>query len=221
MADAEALDHGRREHARRERAPEDGLKLRVQAADAQPLKVDLLVLEQLRRRAAALPSYCQAPACACCSTVVFASASVLLPHACTGSEPTHKGNGKFNTNTKQRTESNHAVTVSAPGRQVAAGTRTRGRLEDKGGGGREHAARRAAAGALRARHQHARDRQQEVGSLVLEGQHLLLRHHLRGRIVLQQEAQCATRPVSLQDVGVSCDTSCCATHSIRSRMTGV
>ena len=63
MADAQALHHQGREHARRERAPEDGLELRVQAADAQALEVDLLVLEQLRRGAAALPLDGDARAC--------------------------------------------------------------------------------------------------------------------------------------------------------------
>ncbi len=57
--------------------------------------------------------------------------------------------------------------------------RTGGHLKHKSGAGREHAARRAAAGARSAGHQHARDREQEVGALVLERDHLLLRYHLR------------------------------------------
>ena len=48
VMDAQALDDRRREDARRKGPPEDLLELQVQAADAQPLEVELLVLEELR-----------------------------------------------------------------------------------------------------------------------------------------------------------------------------
>lgn len=54
VLDAQALRDGGREHARRKRAAEDRLKLLVQAADAQLLKVDGLGFEDLRGRKALL-----------------------------------------------------------------------------------------------------------------------------------------------------------------------
>ncbi len=78
VPDAQPLDDGRREHARRERAPEDGLELRVQAANAQALKVDLLVLEELRRGAAALPLDREARACAGAGSSQAGRAASLL-----------------------------------------------------------------------------------------------------------------------------------------------
>ena len=50
MPDAQALHHGGREHSGGKRASEDLLKLQVQAADPQALKVEVLGLEQPGRR---------------------------------------------------------------------------------------------------------------------------------------------------------------------------
>ena len=54
VPDPEALDDRRRDRARRKRAAEDLLKLRVEAADAQLFEIELLVLEERRRGEAAL-----------------------------------------------------------------------------------------------------------------------------------------------------------------------
>lgn len=54
MADAQALDHVRREYSRRKGSPEQLVELRIEAADAQPLEVELLVFEQLGGRYGAL-----------------------------------------------------------------------------------------------------------------------------------------------------------------------
>ena len=69
------------------------------------------------------------------------------------------------------------------------GQRTCGGLEHKRSCWGKQAPRRAAAGALSARNQHPRNRQQEVGALVLERQHLLLRHHLRAPQTLDPDVQ--------------------------------
>ena len=50
MPDAQPLHHGRWEHSGGECAPEDLLKLQVQAAYPQALKVEVLGLEQPGRR---------------------------------------------------------------------------------------------------------------------------------------------------------------------------
>jgi hypothetical protein len=57
VVDPQPLQHRGREHARRKRAPEDGLELGVQPADAQGLEVELALLEQGRGGDALLPCH--------------------------------------------------------------------------------------------------------------------------------------------------------------------
>ena len=76
MLDAEPLEDGRREHAARERAPEDVLELRVEAADAQRLEGEGAALEQLVGREALLARHldrrlacARVHVCVCCVSI--------------------------------------------------------------------------------------------------------------------------------------------------------